>query len=102
MNDITTKNQLTDILKRERKRLGLDKSMTNEQVVYAKAETITKDVVREARVIIENSTGSMVVFDNEHLKTHMQKQFAHRLMQEFTKEEMGFLLSVMLATEVAI
>lgn len=76
--------------------------MTSEQVVYAKAEAITKEVVLEARTIIENATGSKVAFDNDHIKTHMQKQFAHQFITRFTREEMAFLLSVMHATEVAI
>lgn len=102
MSKESTNNQIRDILARERKRLGLDKSLTDEQVVYAKAETITKEVVNEARIIIQNATGSPVAFDNEHLKNHMQKQFAHRFMQQFTKEELAFLLSVIHATEVAL
>lgn len=101
MSKEATNQQLSDILARERKRLGLDKSLTDEQVVYAKAEDITKEVVREARVILANATDSAVQFNPDHLKTHMQKQFIHQFVQRFTREEMAFLLSVMHAEEVS-
>lgn len=99
MSKEATRNQIADILARERKRLGLDKALTDEQVVYRKAEEIAKSVVKEGKFILSESMKNHKMYDREALKDLMQKQFAYCFMHDFSKEEMAFLLSVMHAEE---
>lgn len=96
----TERNQLADILERERKKLGLDKSPSPEQHIYKKAECVAQDIANMGRFLMAEIKSSKQAYDRAHMKQHIQKEFNRRFESGFTKEELAFLLSVVFSDEL--
>lgn len=97
MSKEADRNQINHIIERERKKI--ERPMTDEMLIYKRAEEVAKSVVQTGRSIVSQHKEGKVLYDRGAMESLLQGIFKQRFVNEFTHEEVAYLLGHILTKE---